>query len=547
MFGCLFSIFRSIASLILGLVIFFAFLGYLLIANVRDNFLTTEFYNESLSENNVYNRIYDEVLLDKEFEDTTSELLGDIDVAHEDIVDVAREIMPTEYLQEQVEGAVNAAIDYLNKKTDEPDLYLDLGPPLENVKPALFRYMDRRIDELQEDPVTTIEELEQALKSLFRTLESGDIPDRVPSIEDPEALVARYVDDSVAQIEEVQVRTPREFQRVLEGAYKELANGRIPTRIPSLDAIDPAVRIAVYDLVFQAVRNDPSIPREAIEGLEAQDEAIKAQLLEGTVKGVIKVATPELTGPVVEKFVDDAYDLAFESLQEEGFPQKALDGLDRRKDAVKEHLGEGRIKEALKVGARGLAEPLIDDAIAELREELDDQDRLDLIAKAAENNNQTKAEFLDKNVDRGADLLGYSFPGVRDIIARGKVGIWLTIVLMVAGVVLMSIVHLPHLASGLRYPGLTLLFSGLLFLIIGLVLSSQLPERFDDLINPTVEGTGTTIPPSLIEIISDVLITMGTDVASGFIAPSIAVLVIGAVLLISSFFIRLLHIPFLSR
>ena len=131
MFGCFFLIFRSVASFILGLVIFFGFLGFLLSDSFRGNFLTAQFYTDGLSENNVYERIYDEVLLDSEFEETTSDLLGDIDIPQEDIAGVARDIITPEYLQEQVEASIGNAIDYLNKDSDVPELYIELGPPLE--------------------------------------------------------------------------------------------------------------------------------------------------------------------------------------------------------------------------------------------------------------------------------------------------------------------------------------------------------------------------------------------------------------------------------
>ena len=536
MLGCVFTIFRSVASLILGLVIFFGLLVFLVERNVRDNFLTAEFYTESLSENDAYNRIYDEVLLDPEFEDTTDDLLGDIDISQEDIAGVARDIIPPDYLQDQVEGAVRGVIDYLNKETDTPKVFIDLGPPLEGAKPALFRYIDGRIDELEEVPVDTLEELEEELEDLYRVLETGDVPTRVPSIANRQVLVDNYVDQTIAKLDEVPVSTGREFRQEVEDIYQELAAGELPTRIPSIEAIPVSDRLIAYDQALQFLDDQSLIPEETIKGLKDREEDIKRELSKekGAVKGALKVASPKLTEPVMNKFVDDAYDLAYQALVDEGFPQKALDGLDERQDAIKEHLGEGEIKESLKLGARGLAGPLIDEALEELRKELDEQDRLDLVSIAAEQNNQTEEDFLDD-----LDI-------VRSSIEQGKIGSWLAILMMVGGAVLMALVHLPHLGSGLRWPGLTLCLSGSVFLIIGLVLKSQLPGQFDDLLN---QGTSpaSLIPPTMIDIIGDVLGSLATDVAGGLIAPSIVMMVIGVVLLVGSFFIRLLHIPFLSR
>ena len=540
--GWWFFIFRSLASLILGLVIFFGFVGYLMGKNVRDNFLTTEFYTDSFTENDVYNRVYDEVLLDPEFVDTTEELLGDIDVPTGDIVDVTRDIITPEYLQEQVEGSVQGIIDYLNRVIDQPDdAFIDLGPPLDNVKPVLFGYMDGRIDYLEDVPVATIEELQLELESLFRTLENGMIPTRVPLVEDRDALVNSYVDERIADLEVVRAPTAEEFEQELRNIYRELADGMIPDRIPSIEAIPVKDRDAAYDLVFETISEDPTFA-EAKEGLRELDGSIKDQLRTGNVKGALQVASRPLISPVIGRFLDDSYDRAFETLSKDpSFPRLALDGLDQQSDEVKERLGEGRIKEALKVAARGVAGPLIDETLDELRRDLDGQDRIDLVAKAAEQEDpegyrvdpvKTREEFLDD-----LEIL-------RDVIDRAQ-STWLTVLVMVVAAVLMAAVHLPHLASSLRWPGLTLLLSGLVFLVVGLVMKYVLGDVFNDLVSRGAEFS--PIPPRMIDIISDVLTSMASDLAGDLIVPSIVLLVVGVVLIVGSLFIRALHIPFLSR
>ena len=539
--GWWFFIFRSLASLILGLVIFFGFVGYLMWKNVRDNFLTTEFYTDSFTENDVYNRVYDEVLLDPEFVDTTEELLGDIDVPTGDIVDVTRDIITPEYLQEQVEGSVQGIIDYLNRVIDQPDAFIDLGPPLDNVKPVLFGYMDGRIDYLEDVPVATIEELQLELESLFRTLENGMIPTRVPLVEDRDALVNSYVDERIADLEVVHAPTAEEFEQELRNIYRELADGMIPDRIPSIEAIPVKDRDAAYDLVFETISEDPTFA-EAKEGLRELDGSIKDQLRTGNVKGALQVASRPLISPVIGRFLDDSYDRAFETLSKDpSFPRLALDGLDQQSDEVKERLGEGRIKEALKVAARGVAGPLIDETLDELRRDLDGQDRMDLVAKAAEQEDpegyrvdpvKTREEFLDD-----LEIL-------RDVIDRAQ-STWLAVLVMVVAAVLMAAVHLPHLASSLRWPGLTLLLSGLVFLVVGLVMKYVLGDVFNDLVSRGAEFS--PIPPRMIDIISDVLTSMASDLAGDLIVPSIVLLVVGVVLIVGSLFIRALHIPFLSR
>ena len=452
-----------------------------------------------------------------------------------DVVSVARDIITPEYLQEQVESAVKGAIDYLNGDTEEPVVMVDLGPPLDNVKPALFKYIDRRLDEIAEvsiDPPTILQ-LEADLKAMFESLEEGKIPATIPKIDDPEALVNSYVSTTIAEFEEIPVQNKEESEQELEKVMDGLAKGQILTSIPSIESIPVSLRQSTFDEALAALKNDPNIPAEALEGLEAQAPIIKQQLEEGSIKGALEQASLPLTGPVVDQFIDDAYDTAVQQLRDSDFPTAALDGLDQRADEVKELIGNGDIKGALKIGARGLAGPLIDEAIDEIRVDLDSRERLDLIDIASENNDQTREDFL-KDVDI-----------VRDIISQTDLGVFLTMMAIIGGSLAMSFVHIPHMASGLRFPGMTLFFSGLIFLIIGLVFKSQAKDLGNDLLDKGAENS--PIPGSMIDIITDVVTSMASEVASGFVTPSIVMMVAGGALIILSFIVRMLHIPFLSR
>ncbi len=276
-------------------------------------------------------------------------------------------------------------------------VFVDLGPPLDRVKPTLLGYIDRRIDALQEVPVSSIGELEQKLESLYRLLQDGRIQEitEIPFIEDTSVLVDNYVDETLGQLQEIPVNTEEEFQEAVENIYEDLASGTFPTEIPSIGAIPISLRLSSYDLALEQARLAGKVPSETLDAIDKQEAVIKNQLRLGDVKAALKSATPELTGPVLSEFIDDAYEDAFEALNNDpNFPQSALDGL---------------------------ASPLIDAAIAELRKDLDDQSRLDLIQKAAEQNGESKEEFL------------YQVNIVRTVIDRSQVGEWLAIAVMVAG------------------------------------------------------------------------------------------------------------------
>ena len=73
---------------------------------------------------------------------------------------------------------------------------------------------------------------------------------------------------------------------------------------------------------------------------------------------------------------------------------------------------------------------------------MDDQDRLDLIAVAggAEPPDQKRSSWIDVDV-------------LRDVIGRSYIGGWAAVLILALAVVGMFLVWLPHIGSGLRWPG----------------------------------------------------------------------------------------------
>ena len=61
--GCLLDILRSVLALVLGVVVFLGFLFLLLLNNVSDKMLSSEFYIDTIDGENTYERVYDDVLV----------------------------------------------------------------------------------------------------------------------------------------------------------------------------------------------------------------------------------------------------------------------------------------------------------------------------------------------------------------------------------------------------------------------------------------------------------------------------------------------------
>ena len=421
--GCLFDIIRSVVALVLGVVVFFGFLFLLLLNNVSDKMLSSDFYTDTITGEDTYNRVYDEVLLDQELLGTTQDLLGDVQViSQEEIVMLLRQIVPPEYLQSEVEGSIQRTVDYFNEDRDTLELYFDLGPPIENIKPVVFEYIDQRIDEL-------------VLEDLGR----------------PECTTNRV----------------NELAGRFEARWGELADGKVPETVPSLESLERTCRNLVFELAFTRLVVGSSLNDDAKAGLLATESEIK------------------------QEFVD-----------------------------------EGDTRGVLKVAARPLATPLMDGAIIQIREELDDQDRLDLIHQLAEwNDDFTEAELRD-DIDTSRDWLNR---GRTDL---GKPAAW---AMLIAGSIVMGLIYYPSLKNALRWPGLTLFLTGLVFFVTGKLAESRVPDALEELVERGTNGIS-GVPSSVTDLGGDLLVSFGKQLTSGIDGPALELLIIGALLFAASFF-----------
>lgn len=257
----LLGVLRSLVSSVLGTIISTGFLLLLLVNISSGKLLSADFYSRTLNQQDTYNRIYNEVLLDEEVKRSIQGLLGDIKlVSDEDIVPLLREIIPPDYLKSQVEGVIEDAIDYLNKDVDTLEIYIDLGPPLAKVKPVLLRYIDQRIDKLRV--------LEPDL--------SGCTPEQLQHLK-PSFLTF----------------------------FRELAGGKVPQSVLSVKAILPACRGPAFDAIFEEWAGDRSLDGRARQGLQISREDIRREFIAGDTRSFLKTAAHPLLTPLMDDAISE--------------------------------------------------------------------------------------------------------------------------------------------------------------------------------------------------------------------------------------------------
>ena len=261
-----------------------------------------------------------------------------------------------------------------------------------------------------------------------------------------------------------------------ESRWGELADGKVPQTVPSLASLNSTCRNLVFELAFTRLVVGSSLSEEAKAGLLAME------------------------GEIQREFVD-----------------------------------EGDTHGVLKLAARPLATPVMDRAIAQIREELDDQDRLDLIHRLAVwNDDFTEAELRD-DIDTSRDWLN------RGRNELGKPAAW---AMLIAGSIVMGLIYYPSLKNALRWPGVSLFLTGLVFFVTGKIAESRVPDALEELVERgTNEISG--VPSSVTDLGGDLLISFGKQLTSGIDGPALTLLIIGALLFAASFFAFLIGPLFL--
>ena len=262
---------------------------------------------------------------------------------------------------------------------------------------------------------------------------------------------------------------PEDVLTILAAEYSEplaqLSDGKIPDSVPSLDLLTRECRASLYDEWYDKLLDDPAINSEVARILEQE------------------------------------------------------------KDNLRQSFVEGDTKELLKEAASPLVEPVIDDAVRDIRRELSRGDRLDLLQELADTSDDVTRDDIHQQAESLRDGLG-SINGPGRIVA---------LLMVIVGSILLAAVYLPSPANMLRWPGVVLLLGGGVCLVVGIVANSAIPGRIKDAI---VHSTtyAPDVPTAAIDLAGDLMESFARQVTAGFLPAAITVMVIGAVLLIGSFF-----------
>ena len=245
--------------------------------------------------------------------------------------------------------------------------------------------------------------------------------------------------------------------------YAQLSDGEIPKSVPSLRILTAECHAREFDRWFDQVMDDPAMNSQAALILEGERANLRQQFIAGDTRTFLKTVA----------------------------------GL--------------------------LVKPLIQDAVADIRRDLQRNDQFDLLEwLAGESEDTTRAD-----IEEQAESL-------REVVntANGP-GRFIALTMVVLGCLLMAVVHLPNPANMLRWPGITLSIGGGICLVVGFVLNSAIPGQFNGAI-ARAASYSSEVPVSAINLAGDLAESFARQATAGFIPASVAVMVIGGLLVAAS-------------
>lgn len=178
------------ALLILGVVLIVVGSSCALAATiVHQHLLDPDFYNETLDDQQVYRRVYAEVLTDPFLRDLTGDLLGDLDVGVDDVDDtvavtvaMTRLALPPAVLRRATEHVISTLISYLRGETDRVEATVDLSSAIVTIDDAARMLMLEGLEAAPSVVVSDLPEFERAVRAFADAIERGRVPQSVPTI-----------------------------------------------------------------------------------------------------------------------------------------------------------------------------------------------------------------------------------------------------------------------------------------------------------------------------------------------------------------------------
>ena len=207
---------------------------------------------------------------------------------------------------------------------------------------------------------------------------------------------------------------------------------------------------------------------------------------------------------------------------------EVVSSLNVRHDMLKASFESGDALRVLKAAYRPLMEPRIEGAILQIRRDLGNGDRFDLIHQLDEwYDSFSEAQFRE------------AISNWRERIFKSlNLGRVLGVTMVFGSAVLMGLVFYPTLSSMLIWPGIAFFITGFYFFVAVKIAENKALDTLAGILKNTPDSN-MDVPPAVTQLFEDLLISSGSAFLGGLLRPSLNLLILGAVLIGASLLVSL--------
>lgn len=177
---------KTIGSIALALLIVVGFVGFVATNAVGSHVQTEGYYKDALANNRVFDRMYDELLVDPKFAPQVDELLGGVNVKRTELVATMKQLVTPERLQEIADELIKHLVSHFGVG-DKLELTFDITPIVEGIHDVAIR---AAVEGLKAVPTKQSESYEQFIAEFTNVVQllqgEGELPDSIPTYPIPE-------------------------------------------------------------------------------------------------------------------------------------------------------------------------------------------------------------------------------------------------------------------------------------------------------------------------------------------------------------------------
>ncbi len=208
----LLSILKTTLLVLLAISFLFVFATTLTTTVVDHKLVKAGFYKNQLRDNNFYDRIYTDVM--PQIKDIPS-YYGGLSVSEAEQDQLMRQIIPSPWLQQQVESKLDSAVAWLRSDTEELDLSIDLRQIKRDASPIVLQFIRQKLDSLPQCGVRQVPDLSKLASGKFPNCLPGQ-----PGSSQRQAIYEPYMPQVAANVNGVIAQAPDHLDLIEEAAIE---------------------------------------------------------------------------------------------------------------------------------------------------------------------------------------------------------------------------------------------------------------------------------------------------------------------------------------